>query len=120
MLVLAASALVPCISSTSALSFPDLTALTVILGVDVSHFRSVLVPVLPSVMVSSFLGVEAWQKATVVRISTRTLARAVVSAPMGSRKESGTVLLTPSTPQSSWGTCESSFQCRVQRLGKEI
>ena len=110
MLVLAASALVPCISSTSALSFPDLTALT-ILGVDVSHFRSVLVPVLPSVMVSSLLGVEAWQKATVVRISTRTLARAVVSAPMGSRKESGTVLLTPSTPQSSWGTCESSFQC---------
>ena len=58
-LVLAASALVPCISSTSALSFPDLTALTVILGVDVSHFRSVLVPVLPIVEVSSFLGVEA-------------------------------------------------------------
>ena len=60
-LVLAASALVPCISSTSALSFPDLTALT-ILGVDVSHFRSVLVPVLPSVKVPSFLSVEAWQE----------------------------------------------------------
>ena len=57
-LVLAASALVPSFPSTSALSFPDLTALTVILGVDVSHFRSVLVPVLPSVKVSSFLGVE--------------------------------------------------------------
>ena len=58
MLVLAASALVPIFPSTSALSFPDLTAL-IILGVDGSHFRSVLVPVLSSVMVPSFLGVEA-------------------------------------------------------------
>ena len=57
-LVLAASALVPIFPSTSALSFPDLTALTIFLGVDVSHFRSVLVPVLPSVKVSSLLGVE--------------------------------------------------------------